>query len=104
MRPIGNDVNDERSSPLNLATQSLDDTTRTVVLQVRPGTPLRTWLSRLTEPHILFPALTILVLGVIWSTTFNLIRVERDGARATAAAVSLELVNTYEAQVVRASQ
>jgi diguanylate cyclase (GGDEF)-like protein len=87
---------------LNLAAQSPDDTTHTGVLQVPPGTPLRAWLSRLTEPHILFPALTILILGVIWSATFNLIRVERDGARATAAAVSLELVNTYEAQVVRA--
>jgi hypothetical protein len=87
---------------MTFAAQSLDDTTRTLLPQVRPVTPLRGRLSRLTEPHILFPALTILVLGAIWSSTFNLIRIERANARATAAAVSLELVNTYEAQVVRA--
>src|SRR3984957_701871 len=57
---------------------------------------------RLTEPHILFPALTILVLGVIWSATFNLIKVERTNAETAAAAAALELVNTYDAQVVRA--
>jgi hypothetical protein len=62
----------------------------------------RAWLTRLTEPHILFPALTILVLGVIWSATLNLIKVERANAATASAAAALELVNTYEAQVVRA--
>jgi diguanylate cyclase (GGDEF)-like protein len=102
LRNIGNDANDERPSPMDFAAQSLNDTTRTVALQAHPRTLLRARLSRLTEPHILFPVLTLLILGVIWSATFNLIRVARADARAAAAAASLGLVNTYEAQVVRA--
>jgi diguanylate cyclase (GGDEF)-like protein len=39
---------------------------------------------------------------VIWSATFNLIRVERNNAMTASAAATLELVNIYEAQVVRA--
>jgi diguanylate cyclase (GGDEF)-like protein len=58
-----------------------------------------TWLA---EPHILFPALTILVLGVIWGATLNLIKVERASAAAVSTGTTLEQVNTYEAQVVRA--
>src|ERR1700722_20009089 len=63
---------------------------------------LRASLARLTEPQIMFPALTVLVLAVIWGTTLNLIKLERARAETAAAAVSLELVNTYKAQVVRA--
>jgi diguanylate cyclase (GGDEF)-like protein len=86
---------------MDLAAQSaLDDTSRTVALQTQV-TP-RVWLSRLTEPLILFPALTLLGLAGIWGATFNLIKVERASAETAAAAASLELVNTYEAQVVRA--
>jgi diguanylate cyclase (GGDEF)-like protein len=39
---------------------------------------------------------------VIWSATLNIIKVERANAAAASAAAALELVNTYEAQVVRA--
>jgi diguanylate cyclase (GGDEF)-like protein len=81
---------------------TLDDTTRMRALQSPTATGLRAWLSRLTEPHILFPALTLLVLSVIWSATFNLIKVERANAVAASSSAALELVNTYEAQVVRA--
>ena len=63
---------------------------------------IRAWLTRFSEPHILFPALTVLVFGVIWSATFNLIKVERAGAEVASVASSRELVDTYEAQVVRA--
>jgi hypothetical protein len=59
-------------------------------------------MRRLIEPHILFPALTIVVLGGIWGITLNLIQVERANAAGAATAAALELVNTYEAQVVRA--
>jgi len=62
----------------------------------------RSWLSHATEPHILFPAIAVLVLAVIWGTTLNLIRVERLPAEHAAAASSRELAETYEAQVVRA--
>jgi diguanylate cyclase (GGDEF)-like protein len=79
-----------------------DDTIRMAAMQRRPTTGLGARLSRLTEPHILFPVLTLLVLGVIWSATFNLIRLERTNGETAAAAATLDLVNTYDAQVVRA--
>jgi diguanylate cyclase (GGDEF)-like protein len=62
----------------------------------------RRWLTRLMEPHILFAVLTLLVLAVVWSATFNLIRNERISAAEASTATALELVNTYEAQIVRA--
>ena len=80
----------------------LDDTTRTLAIQSQASTGLRAWLTRLIEPHLLFPALALLVLGGIWGATLNLIKVERASAEAAAAAASLQLINTYEAQVVRA--
>src|ERR1700691_5872848 len=80
----------------------IDDTTRRRALQRPAATGIRAWLSRLTEPEILFPALTILVLGVIWGGTLNLMRVARANAAKTSAATTLELVDTYEAQIVRA--
>jgi diguanylate cyclase (GGDEF)-like protein len=66
------------------------------------GTTLRRRLHQATEPYILFPVFAVLVLGVTWATTLHLIHVERAGAGRAAAASSRELVETYEAQVVRA--
>ena len=80
----------------------LDDTTRRRAMRNAAPTGLRAWLSRLTEPDILFPAITVLVLGVIWGGTLNLIRVERVDTARTSAAATLELLDTYEAQIVRA--
>lgn len=80
----------------------LDDTTRRRAMQNPAPTGLRAWLSRLTEPHILFPALTILVLAIIWSTTLNLIRIEHLNTARTSATATLELLDTYQAQIVRA--
>ena len=54
------------------------------------------------ESPILFPAIAVLVLAAIWGTTLNLIKVERTAAEQTAAALSHELAQTYESQVVRA--
>jgi diguanylate cyclase (GGDEF)-like protein len=79
-----------------------DDTAHRRAKKNQVVTGFRAWLTRLMEPHILFTVLTLLVLGVIWSATFNLIRNERISAAAASAATALELVNTYEAQVVRA--
>jgi diguanylate cyclase (GGDEF)-like protein len=85
-----------------LTSIALDDTTRRKGVQspAAPETPAR--MSWLIEPHILFPTLTILVLGLIWGITLNLIKVERANAGDAATAAALELVTTYEAQVVRA--
>jgi diguanylate cyclase (GGDEF)-like protein len=59
-------------------------------------------LHSATEPHILFPAIAIIVLAMIWWTTLNLIRVERSAAALTATVSARELAETYEAQTVRA--
>ena len=84
------------------ANPSLDDTARRRAVQSPAATGLRAWLSRLTEPQILYPGATILALGMIWGGTLNLVRVERADAATASAAATLELVETYEAQVVRA--
>lgn len=60
------------------------------------------WLHRLFEPPILFSGIALLLLAVIWSVTFNLTARERLAAERTAAALAVELADTYEAQVVRA--
>ncbi len=59
-------------------------------------------LAWMTEPQILFPLLTVLLLLAIWETTLGVLRVERVAAGQRAADASRELVDTYEAQVVRA--
>jgi diguanylate cyclase (GGDEF)-like protein/PAS domain S-box-containing protein len=64
--------------------------------------PSRRLTSRLAEPFVLLPIIAIVLLGVIWGTTLNLVRVESDIESRTAAASSVELAETYEAQVVRA--
>jgi diguanylate cyclase (GGDEF)-like protein len=81
---------------------ALEGTTSRRALQAPATTGFRAWLPRFAEAHILFPALTLLVLGLIWVGTLDLIRVERIDATAASNAAVLELVNTYEAQVVRA--
>jgi len=54
------------------------------------------------DPRLLFPAIAVLVLAVIWGTTLNLISVERTAAERTAAVSDQQLAETYEAQVLRA--
>jgi len=61
----------------------------------------RAW-GRVTDPRLLFPCIAVLLLTVIWSTTFAIIG-RNDAAVAHAAAASTrELLGTYEARVVRA--
>jgi hypothetical protein len=48
------------------------------------------------QSHILFPAIAVLVLAVIWGTTLNLIKIERVAAEHAAAGSSFELAETYE--------
>ncbi len=63
---------------------------------------LRRAISRLAEPYVLFPAVAILLLGVVWSTTLKLIQIDHESTSRAAASSSLELTETYRAQVVRA--
>ncbi|MBP8295308.1 MAG: EAL domain-containing protein [Burkholderiales bacterium] len=51
---------------------------------------------------MLFPAIAILILAMIWGTTLNRIDAEHANAGRAAAVSSRELAETYEAQVVRA--
>ncbi len=56
----------------------------------------------LSEPQVLFPVFGLLLLSVIWGGTWSLIEVERSNAERTAISTSREVVETYEAQVLRA--
>jgi diguanylate cyclase (GGDEF)-like protein len=68
-----------------------------------PGaTTLKRWFINASEHHILFPVIAVFVLTVFWWTTLTVVEVERSAARQAAASSSRELVETYEAQVVRA--
>ena len=66
------------------------------------GMAVRRWLNQATEPHVLFPAIAMLILAIIWGTTLNRIDAEHAAAGRAAAVSSRELAETYEAQVVRA--
>ena len=66
------------------------------------GPSIRRALGRLAEPYVLFPLTALLLLTVIWGTTWNLIGSERAGAERAAATSAKELAETYEAQAVRA--
>jgi diguanylate cyclase (GGDEF)-like protein len=59
-------------------------------------------LSRATEPQIMFPLTAAFLLAVIWGTTLGVIRARDADARRSAVASTRELLNTYEAQVLRA--
>jgi diguanylate cyclase (GGDEF)-like protein len=58
-------------------------------------------LSRLTEHRVALPAIMVLVLGIIWVTTANVVRIERANAERVARTSTLELADTYEAQILR---
>ncbi len=59
-------------------------------------------IGRAARPQILFPAIGVLLLMGSWATTIGLIRVKHADADHAAAVSSRELLDTYEAQVVRA--
>lgn len=59
------------------------------------------WFHRLFDARVLFLLVGIVSLGVLWAFTLNLIRTEREVMRRTAQLTSQELLETYEAQVVR---
>ncbi len=59
-------------------------------------------LGRMTEPAVLFPAIGVILLAAIWAAVIGLINVQHTAAERAAAISSLEILETYEAQVVRA--
>ena len=62
---------------------------------------LRQRLSRAAEPQVFFPGVATLMLAVVWGTTMNLIEVERGSAERAMTASAVELLDTYEAHVLR---
>jgi hypothetical protein len=64
--------------------------------------PTRSFLSRATEPQILFPLIAVFLLTIIWVSTFGILRVKRGDAEHVAAVSTRDLLDTYEAQVGRA--
>lgn len=60
-----------------------------------------TAFRRVLETHILVPVFALLLLGVIWLGTYQLIQIEGANVERAAADSSRELVETYEAQIIR---
>jgi diguanylate cyclase (GGDEF)-like protein len=69
---------------------------------VRDYHALQRKLSWAIQPQVLFPAVALFFLAVIWGATLSLIRVKSSLATQAAEVSSRELLDTYEAQVVRA--
>jgi diguanylate cyclase (GGDEF)-like protein len=65
-------------------------------------TTLRSWLHRGLEPQLLFPALAVIVVGIIWGTTLTYLDTLRVESERSAQISTRDNVETYEAQVVRA--
>lgn len=59
------------------------------------------WFDKLVERHLLFPAITIFLLCIIWAATAFVIRVDRNAAERAAIFSSHELLESYKAQVLR---
>jgi diguanylate cyclase (GGDEF)-like protein len=59
-------------------------------------------IGRATEPQVLFPLTAALLLAGVWVMTAGIVRVRDSAALHAAVASSSELLDTYEAQIVRA--
>jgi diguanylate cyclase (GGDEF)-like protein len=62
---------------------------------------LKRTAGRTLETYVLFPLFAVLLLSVIWLGTDRLIRVESASVQRAALDSSRELVETYEAQIIR---
>jgi diguanylate cyclase (GGDEF)-like protein len=91
-------------SLMNRASKSFEDTTtlQARVVARRPRAVLFAALSRIAEPQLLIPAGALVILGLIWATTFHMIGVEKANAQHAASVSTRDLLDTYESQVVRA--
>jgi diguanylate cyclase (GGDEF)-like protein len=59
-------------------------------------------MHRLTEPQVLFPIVAIVLLAGLWVTSLELSVIRRQDAQHSADRAVQELLDTYEAQVLRA--
>jgi diguanylate cyclase (GGDEF)-like protein len=69
--------------------------------RVPSADPKSRWLSRVTEPRLLYPIIAIVALAAIWGATWSLIRDERAAAEHTAVLSTHQLAETYEARMLR---
>ena len=67
----------------------------------RRASRLARWLGHGLETHISLPLFALMLLIVIWTTTIHFIGLERAAAQDAARNSTLELLDTYEAQVQR---
>ena len=58
-------------------------------------------LSHLLEPYVLFPVFAAVLTAVVWTATYRVIDVESTSAEKAIIASASELVETYEAQMIR---
>ncbi len=69
--------------------------------QVASSRDLRFVVRRLLEAHVLFPIFAGVLLVIAWAAVIHTIHVEGAVAKGAASELSLELADTYEAQMVR---
>jgi diguanylate cyclase (GGDEF)-like protein len=86
----------------NTKVDDLSDDQTTLKDTLIPALTPEHWFSHVIESRFLFSAIAVVALAAIWGTTLNFIEVERAAADQTAAALSHELAQTYESQIVRA--
>lgn len=58
-------------------------------------------LYRELIPHLLLMSFTMILLAAVWLTAWSMSKVARESSARSASASSMELADTYEAQVVR---
>jgi len=62
---------------------------------------LMRWLVLALETHIALPLFALVLLGAIWASTLHALEAQRRDAAAAAREATLELLDTYEAQMAR---
>ena len=98
---------------MSLVTRNLDNTDSRIELTAqgvmaaqiirlrRLDAKVRPALRRLLEAYALFPLFAAMLLVLAWTAVIHLVTVEHAVARGSAAELSRELADTYEAQLVR---
>ena len=98
---------------MSLVTRNLDNTDSRIELTAqgvmaaqiirlrRLDAKVRPALRRLLEAYVLFPLFAAMLLVLAWTAVIHLVTVEHAVARGSAAELSRELADTYEAQLVR---